>query len=115
MKKHLHLTSGAESPEISPALDARILAAAAFKANAIRHRKKVLYWSIAAAAAFLLITGTVFFNFAQEGIAFRQQQTGTEIAAPEMLALSDMTALEQGNYTVAIISEYDFASDNTII
>ncbi len=112
MKKHLHLTSGAELPEISPALDARILAAAAFKANAIRHRKKMLNWSVAAAAAFLLITGTVFFNFTLD---IHRSHQGQELAAPDVLALSDMTDLEQENFTVAIISEYGFSSDNNVI
>lgn len=116
MKKHLHLNPGAELPEISPALNARILAAASFKANAIRHRRKVMHWSISAAAALLLISGMVFFNLASDEISAAQVHKKYSVSpAPEILALSDMTVLEQENFTVAIISEYGFSSDHTII
>ena len=62
MKKFLRLPFSA--PEVPQALDQRILAAAALKANRTRKQRNVIRFAVpASAAAAFLTTGIVFYSY----------------------------------------------------
>lgn len=105
MKKFLRIPTPA-APEIPPALDQRILAAAALRAHGFRQRRRALRFALPAAAA-MLMTGLTFFAMSPDSPAKRP-----DVAAKgEMLALADMTVLEQGNFALASMSEFELFDD----
>ena len=116
MKKFLHWELEKSAPEIPLALDQRILAAAAMRARSFRRRKLFLRIAMptmstaAAAAAVMLFSGVIFHSktaVTKPGTAIVATTSGQKISESEnnMLDLYDMTALEQGNYTIALVSE----------
>ncbi|MCI5779864.1 MAG: hypothetical protein MR051_08665 [Lentisphaeria bacterium] len=105
MKKFLRIPIPA-APEIPPALDRRILAAAALRAHGLRQRRRVLRFVLPATAA-MLMTGLTFFAMSPDVPVTRSDAT----AKGEMLALADMTALEQGNFALASMSEFELFDD----
>lgn len=110
MKKFLHLPF--DSADVPSSLDRRILAAAALRANRARKfRRGVRLMLPAAAAAAAVMTGVTFYCFDTD----RNIVQTDAISASEMLALADMTVLEQGNYALASMSEMDFPEENTFI
>ena len=128
MKKFLHLELEKSAPEIPLALDQRILAAAAMRANSFRRRKLIFRIALpasvasAAAAAVVLCSGVIHLPqqpvkpAAVTPVSSIATQTSTprqKITTPEnnMLALYDMTALEQDNYTIALVSETSWDED----
>ncbi len=111
MKKFLHLPF--ESAEAPRSLDQRILAAAALRANRSRRiRRSVRLILPTAAAAAALMTGITFYtlNSTSQPITPRE-----ELNPADMLALADMTALEQSNYALTAMSEVYFSEENTFI
>ncbi len=84
--------------EVPAALDRKILAAAAFKARAARFRRMWIHCSVSAgaAAAALLVAGTVFlFPDANH------PATPTKSVHNELLALNDWSELEQESFNLS--------------
>lgn len=122
MKKFLHLDLKKSAPEIPLALDQRILAAAAMHARRVRRGKLLCRIALpttavtAAAAATVLFSGVILHKETLEIPAVSTPAvavTTQKITEPEnnMLALYDMTALEQGNYTIALVSDTAWDED----
>ena len=116
MKKFLHWNLKKSVPEIPAALDQQILAAAAMRANGFKHRRRLLRIVLpgitgaaaaAAAAAAFVITGVIHQEEIPRTPRIPVPFVTETISEPEnnVLALYDMTALEQGNYTIALASE----------
>lgn len=111
MKKFLQLPF--KSAEVPQSLDQRILAAAALRACRFRRIRNGIRFALpAAAAAAALVTGITYFSF---DTAKPQISQTDALTATEMLALADMTALEQSNYALASMSEMDFSEENLFI
>ena len=116
MKKYLQLNLADSAPAVPTALDQRILAAAAMRANGFKHRHLILRFilpataSAAAAAAALLITGTVNHEAAvmpqatEKQIAVQPRNVSTQ-QENNMLNLADLTMLDQGYFSIAMVSE----------
>lgn len=121
MKKFLHLDLKKSAPEIPLALDQRILAAAAMHARRVRRGKLLCRialptTAVTAAAAAVLFSGVILHKETLEIPAVSTPAvavTTQKITEPEnnMLALYDMTALEQGSYTIALVSDTAWDED----
>lgn len=86
--------------EVPKALDRRIMAAAAQRAGAIRFRRTLVrcFLSTGAAAAALLVAGTVFL------LPEANRETPavpTKSVKSELMALNDWSALEQESYNLS--------------
>lgn len=111
MKKFLRLFAPNENLEISSALDQRILAVAALRAKRFRARRRQLriYIPSAAAAAVIAVAGVSFWM----NMPSKTPNTTKSISqGADMLALADMTSLEQSNYNTSLaLAEVDLPED----
>ena len=115
MKKFLHLTLP-ETPEVPEALDRRILAAASLRADGQRRRRMWMRFAVptAVAAAAMLTAITCFAPFREtprRSLPIRRV-AGSRQSKPDMLALADLTNLEQDNFTLAAVSELEMSEEN---
>ena len=96
MKNRFETLRAREVPE---ALDRRIMAAAAQRAGAIRFRRTLVrcFLSTGAAAAALLVAGTVFLL----PEANRETPVSYTHLKSELMALNDWSALEQESYNLS--------------
>lgn len=86
--------------DVPEALDRRIMAAAARKARKVRFRRSLVHcgFSVAAAAAALLLAGTVFLLPQAHRREFARP---TKPVERELLKLADWSALEQESYNLS--------------
>ena len=123
MKKFLRWDLFSAS-DVPVSVEKSILATAAMRAAGFKRKRRVMLFampSAAAAAAAMLVGGVVYYNTLFTSTT-PLQLPGTDAATatlsnsqPDMLALADMTALEQVNYTIALVSENNFDEDNFVI
>ena len=136
MKKFLRINLPRSAKEVPLELDAQILASAALSARSIRRKRfifKLTVPAVAAAAAIAVVTtGTLnSFDFEKhtaspelQPIAQSAEIAKKEVLPPvpqavensaELLALADITSLEQESYNLAAMADFAFDSDSITI
>ena len=117
MKKFLRILSPSTA-QIPSALDQRILAAAALRANSFKRkrRQRRIFLSTAAAAVFIVAVGISFYAAIPNSPNVNVKKVSESRNSSELLALADLTALEQGNYnTFAALAEVEFSEENFLM
>ena len=131
MKKFLRINLPRSAKEVPLELDAQILASAALSARSIRRKRfifKLTVPAVAAAAAIAVVTtGTLNSLYFEKHSASPEMQPVAPVAefakkeilppAPqavensaELLALADITSLEQESYNLAAMTDFSFDS-----
>ena len=136
MKKFLRINLPRSEKEVPLVLDAQILASAAIHARSIRRKRlalKMAFPAVAAAAAVAIVAVGTYNTLelskrpAVTAMPIAQSTaiiTKQEVLPPapqvvensaELLALADMTVLEQESYNLAAMADFSFDGDSITI